>query len=90
MYETIFVTLEEWARLESIHHWAEHGSCEAGERQMELAKKENELLAMRAQTQDEALVHLRFCATFIEQNCGDRSILAMGAIRHSITHQSLI
>ncbi len=84
MDKTIFITLEEWARLESIHHWAARDSCEAGQRQTELAEKENELLAMRAQTKDEALVHLRFCATFIEQNCSDRSILAMGAIRHSI------
>ncbi len=84
MDKTILMILEEWARLESIHHWAERGSCEAGERQTKLTEKENELLAMRTQTKDEALVHLRFCATFVEQNCGDRSVLAMSAIRHAI------
>ncbi len=84
MGKTLLLTLEEWTRLESSLHRARRDGCEADQRQAELAEKESELLEMRAQTNHEALIHLRFCATFIEQNCGDRSILAVDAIRHAI------
>ncbi len=84
MDKKLLLTLEEWTRLESSLHRARRDGCEAGRHQAELAEKESEILEMRAPTKRAALVHLRFCATFIEQNCGDRSILAMGAIRHAI------
>ncbi len=84
MGKTLLLALEQWTRLESSLHRARRDGSEAGERQAEIAEKESQILEMRAQTNHEALMHLRFCATFIEQNCGDRSILAMGAIRHAI------
>ncbi len=84
MEKTFYMTLQEWARLESSLHRARRDGCETGQRQAELAEKESEILEMRAPTKDAALVHLRFCATFIERNRGGRSILATGAIRHAI------
>jgi hypothetical protein len=84
MDEPILRALQEWSCLESRFHRARRDDSESGQAQVELVEKETELLGMRAHTNDGALLHLSFCATFIEQNCSDRSILAMGAIRHAI------
>ncbi|WP_036282848.1 hypothetical protein [Methylocystis sp. ATCC 49242] len=78
----IFSALEEWARLESMHHEAkikQEGEAVDLDRSM-VSAKELEILEMRPQTKAGALVQLHFCATFLERN-SENGHLAARAIR---------
>jgi hypothetical protein len=77
--------LQEWALLESACYSARLPSetecrlpCGAA-----LSAKEAEILAMRAQTKQDALAQVRFCATLLERNGGEVGGVAAAVIRNA-------
>jgi hypothetical protein len=81
----IFAALQEWARLESACHSARPSSetecslpCGTA-----LSAKAAEILQMRAQTKEGALIQLRFCATLLERGGSAISNLTAEAIRNA-------
>jgi hypothetical protein len=82
MDSQLFSSLAEWTRLESVAFHAAQRTRDASA-DGALSAKEAEILALRPRTKDEALVQLRFCATFLERNCRKGSEAAE-AIRHAV------
>jgi uncharacterized metal-binding protein YceD (DUF177 family) len=85
MDKSLYMALEEWARLESDHHRAQsNGDIEGAKiSYAAVLAKEMEILDMHAQTKDEALAHLRFCANYLEMRC-DRCGRTVTAIRNAV------
>jgi hypothetical protein len=85
MDHSIWDALQEWALLESVCYRARsfretecRRPCGAA-----LSAKEEEILAMRAQTKQDALAQVRFCAMFLERNGGEIGGIAATAIRNA-------